>query len=57
MMDALTHIKLAEELLASMVVDGHLEINFELSKQITAAQYDLQEARRIIDRERQLDGD
>ena len=56
-MDALTHIKLAEELLASMVVDGHLEINFELSKQITAAQYDLQEARRIIDRERQLDGD
>ena len=57
MMDALTHIKLAEELLAGMVVDGHLETNFELSKQITAAQYDLQEARRIIDRERQLDGD
>ena len=56
-MDALTHIKLAEELLAGMVVDGHLESNFELSKQITAAQYDLQEARRIIEKEREPDGD
>jgi len=56
-MDALTHIKLAEELLAGMVVDGHLESNFEVSKQITAAQYDLQEARRIIEKEREPDGD
>ncbi len=46
-MKAVEHINKAAEALADMVEHGHLKDDFELSTKITAAQYELQEAKRI----------
>jgi len=48
-MEAVEHIDKAVEALADMVEDGHLmhQDNFELSNRITAAQFELQEAKRL----------
>ena len=46
-MEAVGHIDKAAEALADMVEDGHLKDDFELANCITAAQYQLQEAKRL----------
>ena len=46
------HILTAEEVLADMVAEGHLATaDFELANNITAAQYELKEARNRAEQE------
>ena len=46
-MKACEHIDKAAELLADMVADGHLKEGIQLASKITAAQWELKEAREI----------
>ena len=41
------HIEKAEKALADMVEDGHLKDDFKLANCITAAQYELKEAKNL----------
>ena len=56
-MKAVEHIDKAQKELADMVADGHLSDNFELAAKITAAQYELQEAKRLTAESTDAKGD
>ena len=47
-MKDIEHIAKAQEVLAGMVSDGHLKDDFELAANITAAQWELQEAEKRL---------
>ncbi len=51
-MKAAEHIDKAQEVLADMVEHGHLKEDFKLAAAINAAQYELQEAKRLTSEEK-----